>query len=178
MKEIFIFDIDGCILHSKFPDIHDNGQSKENIIKEVLTNGNKVSLFPEFIEYYEKSCKAAETIFFMTGRQKSSLGELTESQLSPLNKIKPFQMIYYPEGKSHMATNYFNWKVNQQVEIFKKYNNSELHNEGSQSKYIFKIFDDMKEYFPRIIAIADEFKIQISLKHVNSPEGWIAVIKE
>ena len=178
MKEIFIFDIDGCILHSKFPDIHDNSQSKEIVIKEVLKNGNMVRLFPEFIEYYEKNCRAAETIFFMTGRQKNSLGELTERQLSPLNRIKPFQMIYYPEGTSHIATNYFDWKVNQLVEIFKKYNNSEHHNIDSKNKYIFKIYDDMKEYFPRIITIADEFNIKISLKHVISPEGWRAAIKE
>lgn len=172
MKEIFIFDMDGCVLPSMFPNIHDNGQSREEIIKEVLENGYKTSLFLEFIEFYETHCKAAESIFFMTGRQKSDLGELTETQLSPLKEIKPFQIIFYPEGKAHVAKEYFDWKVNHLGEIFNNYINPELPNENFKDKYSFKIFDDMPDYFPRVKEIADSQGVNITLRAIKGSEDW------
>ena len=172
MKEVFIFDMDGCVLPSMFPNIHDNGQSREEMIKEVLENGIRTSLFPEFIGFYKTHCKTAESIFFMTGRQKSELGELTETQLSPLKEIKPFQIIFYPEGKAHVAKEYFDWKVNRMGEIFNNYIDPELHNENSKGKYIFKIFDDMPDYFPRIKEIAENQGLNIALQAIKGPEDW------
>ncbi len=172
MKEIFIFDMDGCVLPSMFPNIHENGHSREELINKVLENGNRTTLFPEFITFYETHCKAAESIYFMTGRQKSDLGELTETQLSSLKEIKPFQIIFYPESKSHVENEYFNWKVARMREIFNNYINTEVSNDSSKTSYSFKIFDDMPDYFPRVKEIADNLGLNITLQAINGPEDW------
>jgi len=172
MKEIFIFDMDGCVLPSMFPNIHENGQSREELIKKVLENGNRTALFPEFIDFYKTHCKAAESIYFMTGRQKSDLGEFTETQLSPLKEIKPFQIIFYPESKSHVEKEYFDWKVARMGEIFNKYINAEIDNEISKSNYSFKIFDDMSDYFPRVKEMAGNQALNITLRAIKIPDDW------
>ena len=172
MKEIFIFDMDGCVLPSMFPNIHDNGRSREELIKKVLENGDRTRLFPEFIDFYETHCKTAKSIYFMTGRQKSDLGELTATQLSPLKAIKPFQIIFYPESKSHAEKEYFDWKVARMGEIFKKYINADLGDANSKTNYSFKIFDDMPDYFPRVKEMARNQGLNITLRATKGPGDW------
>ena len=105
MKEdIYIFDIDGCIMPAIISNSEDNNHSREKTVKDSINNGQKIKLYPDFINYYKKNCERAKSIFFITGRKKSEFGSLTEVQLKPLNKIQRYQIIYYPEGKGHPAS--------------------------------------------------------------------------
>ena len=176
MKKIFIFDIDGCVLPSIFPNIHEDNQSKEKIIKNALEIGDKISLFPDFIEFYKKYCKSAESVIFITGRQKSSLGGLTETQLAPLREIKEFSLIYYPEEKSHIAKEYFDWKVNRIREILKGEIKKTVAVGVKEKRFLLKIFDDTPDYFPKIKEIADALEVSIILVPINEPDTWKSLI--
>ena len=67
MRDVYIFDIDGCIM----PPIFSNFNSKatrDNIVKEAIKNGNGVKLYSDFVKFYEKNCVQAESVYFITGR--------------------------------------------------------------------------------------------------------------
>ncbi len=176
MKEIYIFDIDDCILPAVFPNLDDNSMPREKVIKDTLEKGKYVSLFPEFMEYYEKYCKNAVSIFFLTGRQEREFSELTEMHLMPLKKIKPFQIIYYPAELSHTSKEYFEWKVKQIQEILIGKFNQELSDENLKKNFIFKIFDDITDYFPRVQEIAGSLGLNISLISIDSSKKWLTLI--
>lgn len=78
-KEIYIFDIDGCIMPPIISNFGENAEIREKTINEAIRNGHKVKLFPDFINYYKKSCKQAELMVFITGRKHSEIGKLTEN---------------------------------------------------------------------------------------------------
>ncbi len=177
MKEIHVFDIDGCVLTSQFPNISENNQSGEKGVREVLEISEKVSLFPEFLIFYENRCKVANEVIFLTGRQESEFGKLTRNQLKPLEEIRAYRIYFYPEEKSHRAKEYFDWKVVKIQEIFdsviKRANSSHI----PVNHFVFRIFDDMSDYFSRIKNIAERFNLTVSLTLINRPKDWKALIK-
>ncbi|MHA1294694.1 MAG: hypothetical protein ACTSQJ_18815 [Promethearchaeota archaeon] len=176
MKEIYIIDIDGSIMPALFSNIDENRESRDKIIKKILEKGNGIFLFPEFIEFYEKCCKHAEAVIFITGRQESEFGELTELQLKPLKNIKDFQIIYYPEQKTYKANEYFNWKIKKIQEIFNgkiiKDNNLRIVNNDT----IFRIFDDMDDYFPKLKEIVDKLNLNAVLISISDSNTWKSLI--
>jgi len=171
MREIYIFDIDGCVMPPIFSNFNSN-ETRKIIVKEVIKNGNNVNLYPVFIKFYEKYCIQSESVFFITGRKKSEFGKLTENQLQPLANIKLFQVIYYPEGKSHKIQKYFAWKVKEVKEIIKNAMKNKRFNESSNENINFNIFDDMNEYFPRIREFKDTYSVNIHLTLIDKENSW------
>jgi hypothetical protein len=169
IREVYIFDIDGCIMPPIFTNFN-NDEPRHKIVKEVIKNGNHVNLFPVFIEFYNKHCTEAESIYFITGRKASEFSNLTQQQLHMLAEIKDYHIIYYPEGKPHKIQKYFAWKVKEIKGIIEDIINKKDLNENS--KFIFKIFDDMKDYFPKVRKLADKWQIQIKLTLIKSENDW------
>ena len=172
MKEICIFDIDGCILPSIFPNLDDNSKSREKLIVDALKNIDNISLFPEFVIYYNRFCEHSESIIFITGRKESEFGELTKTQLSPLKDIKEFGIIYYPERNSYESNEYFNWKIKKILEIFNDKIFQGFSDKSSKKDHYFKIFDDMPDYFPKVEEFAKNLYIQVKLVRINKSESW------
>jgi len=171
MREVYIFDIDGCVMPPIFSNFNDN-ESRKNLVKEVIKNGNNVNLYPAFINFYEKYCIQAESVFFLTGRKKSEFGTLTENQLQSLTNIKEFHVIYYSEGNSHKIKKYFTWKANKIKEIIKNTINRKNFSLDSLENVKFNIFDDMNDYFLRIRKLEDKWHIQIYLTLVANENSW------
>ncbi|MEE9378418.1 MAG: hypothetical protein V3V33_10320 [Candidatus Lokiarchaeia archaeon] len=171
MREIYIFDIDGCVMPPIFSNFNSN-ETRKIIVKEVIKNGNNVNLYPVFMKFYEKYCIQAELVFFITGRKKSEFGILTENQLQSLANIKPFQTIYYPEGKSYKIQKYFAWKVKEVKEIIKNAMKNKKFNENSRENINFNIFDDMHEYFPKIRRFEDKWDIKTHLTMIENEHNW------
>ncbi len=171
MREIYIFDIDGCVMPPIFSNFNSN-ESRKIIVKEVLKNGNKVNSYPAFIKFFEKYCIQAELVFFITGRKKSEFGTLTENQLQSLANIKPFQTIYYPEGKSHKIKKYFTWKAKKIKDIIKNTIKNKRFNESSKEKINFNIFDDRNEFFPEIREFKDKYCVNIRLTLIDKENSW------
>jgi hypothetical protein len=147
---INIFDIDGCIMDSNhlFPKLDGSGQTPmqiEAIVTKVKQKGKRITLFPNFIKYYDKDKDALENIF-ITGRKRSHFHKLTTQQLWPLMREDNFLIIYYPETFTHTENNYIFYK-------FKTVLNYILH---FTQKYLeikprFHIFDDNIEYFSHVL---------------------------
>ncbi len=164
MKDIFLFDIDDCIMKSVFPNFQEaKGVSRELIVKTVRERGKLVILYPEFVKFYQKWGKQATEVYFITGRKNSDFGFLTESQLEPIRKYKVYITIFYPKKRQHLEHLYFNWKVNTIKKKIKQ-------NAGKD--VIIWIFDDLIEHFPKIQKIADEFKVIIQLIHIDNKDKW------
>ncbi|MHA1916225.1 MAG: hypothetical protein ACW97V_17890 [Promethearchaeota archaeon] len=162
MKEVYIFDIDGCVMEPNFPNLP-NSETQEKIVEEAIHNGNGIKLYPDFIKYYKKFCSHAESIFFVTGRKKSDFGELTEKQLKPLVKLKNFNIIYYPESKPFNLPTYFEWKLKEIKKILKS---------SLTENYTFYIFDDMDDHFPKLRKIAKKYDIRLQLKVIENEMSW------
>ncbi len=177
MKEICIFDIDGCILQSMFPNLDDNIKSREKLIVEALKKIDDISLFPEFVIYYKRFCEHSESIFFITGRRESEFGELTKMQLSPLKNIKEFRIIYYPEENSYESKEYFNWKIEKIQKIFNDKLFQGFGDKSSKKNLYFKIFDDMPDYFPKVEDLAKNLDIQVKLVRIIKSESWSSLLK-
>jgi len=171
MREVYIFDIDGCVMPSIFSNFNSK-ESREYIVKEVIKNGMRVNLYPDFIKFYEKYCAQAESVFFITGRKENEFRKLTEDQLQPLSFINPFQVIYYPEGKSHKSRKYFAWKVKKIRIVIKKTIKDEKLNNTSKENINFYIFDDMNEYFLKIREFKDRYKVNVHLTLIDSENAW------
>ena len=161
MREVYIFDIDGCIMAPIFPESN-NEETREKIVGDAVHNGNGLKLFPDFVKYYRKYCVQAESIFFITGRKRSEFGRLTDNHLRPLVDIKPFKVIYYPEAKSYKIRKYLNWKAKTIKTIIK----------STTNKMHFNIFDDMNEYFSKIRKFGDNRDTQIHLTMIENENSW------
>jgi len=135
---------------------------------DAVQNGNGIKLFPDFVKYYKKNCILAESIYFITGRKESEFGELTDKQLQPLLNLKKFDIIYYPESKLHKIQEYFDWKVKEIKGIIEK---------SSRGNLIFKIFDDMSEYFPKLRNFADRQDIQLHLELIETETSWSQLLQ-
>ena len=171
MREVYIFDIDGCVMSPIFPDFN-NDETREKIVGDAVHNGNGIKLFPDFVKYYKKYSIQAESIFFITGRKKSEFGRLTEVHLRPLVDIKPFKVIYYPEAKPHKIRKYFNWKTKSIKEIIKDTTNRKNFNISTKENFTFNIFDDMNDYFSKIRKFGDKRNIQIHLTMIENENSW------
>ena len=171
MKEVYIFDIDGCIMPPIFSDFNNN-ESREKVVKEVINNGNNVVLFPDFIKFYEKYCKNAESVFFITGRKSGEFGKLTENQLKSLSNVRKFHIIYYPERKPHKIKKYFSWKVKKIKEIMRNIVRRKDLGDNSDKNIKFNIFDDMNDYFSKITDYADNIGVQAHLSLIDNENSW------
>ena len=173
-EEIYIFDIDGCIMPPIISNFDDDDKSREKTVNEILKNGSKIKLYTDFIKYYKKNCIKAESVVFITGRKKSEFGKLTESHLKPLNKIKRYQIIYYPERKPLESDVYFEWKVKKIQEIINM--NGKNQDIDYNKRIFFKIFDDMDEYFLMLKKFSEKFRLKAKLFLINEGEGWNSLI--
>ncbi len=171
MREVYIFDIDGCVMPPIFSDFT-NDETREKIVGDAVHNGNGIKLFPDFVKYYKRYCVQAESILFITGRKKSEFGRLTNKQLHPLVNIKKFNVKYYPEAKSHKIRNYFNWKAKSIKAIIKSTNNKKHFNISLKKNFTFNIFDDMNNYFSKIRKFGDKQDIQIHFKLIEDENSW------
>ena len=171
MREVYIFDIDGCVMAPIFSNF-EKDEPREKIVGEAVHNGNGIKLFPDFVNYYRNCCVKAESIFFITGRKKSEFGSLTDKHLRPLVEIKRFNVIYYPEAKSHKKRKYFNWKAKRVKEIIKNINNEKLFNTPNRENLVFNIFDDLNNYFQKIRKFGDKRDIQIHLTLIENENNW------
>ncbi len=171
MREVYIFDIDGCVMPPIFSDF-DNNETREKIVGDAVHNGNGIKLFPDFIKYYKKYCIQAESIFFITGRKRSEFGKLTDNQLRPLVDIKTFNVIYYPEAKPHKISKYFDWKAKNIKVIIKDTTKRKHFNISKKKKFTFNIFDDMNDYFSKIRKFGDKRNIQIHLTMIENENSW------
>jgi len=169
-EDIYIFDIDGCVMPPIISDFNDNHTSRKETIKEVINNGHTIKLYPDFIKYYKRNCKRSESVIFITGRKKSEFGKLTESQLKPLNKIKRYQIIFYPERNPHESDVYFEWKIKKVQELID--NNGKNQIKDYSKLHSFKIFDDMDDYFPKIKELSEIFGVRIKLYLINGKNSW------
>ena len=161
MREVYIFDIDGCIMAPIFPESN-NEETREKVVGDAVHNGNGLKLFPDFVKYYRKHCVQAESIFFITGRKKSEFGRLTDNHLRPLVNIKPFKVKYYPEAKSYKIRIYLNWKAKTIKTIIK----------STTNKMHFNIFDDMNDYFSKIRKFGDNRDSKIHLTMIENENSW------
>jgi len=171
MREVYIFDIDGCVMSPIFSDFN-NDETREKLVGDAVHNGNGIKLFPDFIKYYKKYCIQAESIFFITGRKRSEFGKLTDNQLRPLVDIKTFNVIYYPETKAHKIRKYFDWKIKSIKEIIKYTTNGKHFNISTKENFTFNIFDDMNDYFSKIRKSGDKRDIQIHFKLIEDEDSW------
>jgi len=171
MKDVYIFDIDGCVMHPIFSNFT-NDETREKIVGDAVHNGNSIKLFPDFVKYYNEYCVQAESIYFITGRKESEFGKLTNIHLRPLADIKPFKVIYYPEAKPHKIRKYFKWKAKRIKAIIKNTNYKKDFNIPTKENFTFNIFDDMNEYFSKIRKFGDKRNIQIHLTMIKRENSW------
>jgi len=176
MREVYIFDIDGCVMTPIFSNF-EKDEAREKIVGEAVYNGNGIKLFPDFVNYYRKYCVQAELIYFITGRKKSEFGSLTNKQLHPLVDIKRFNVIYYPETKSHKKRKYFAWKAKIIKDIIKDTYNKEQFGISNKENYIFNIFDDLNNYFPKIRKFGEKQNIQIHLALIENENNWNQILQ-
>ncbi len=173
-EEIYIFDIDDCIMPAIISNSEDNNHSREQTVKESISNGHKIKLYPDFINYYKQHCERAKLVFFITGRKKSEFGSLTEFQLKPLDRIKRYQIIYYPEGKGHQTDEYFEWKIKKIEEILENNAKYQLNKSNNDKNDLsVKIFDDMNDYFSKVEDLAKKFEIKIKFHLIKGEKSWI-----
>ncbi|MBA7632500.1 hypothetical protein ES703_40046 [subsurface metagenome] len=171
MREVYIFDIDGCVMSPIFSDFNNN-ETREKIVGDAVHNGNGIKLFPDFIKFYKKNCIQAESIFFITGRKKCEFGKLTDNQLRLLVNINPFKVIYYPEAKPHKIRKYLNWKAKRIKAIIKGTTNKKHFNISTKQNFIFNIFDDMNDYFSKVRKFEEKRYIQIHLTLIENENSW------
>ena len=169
-EEIYIFDIDGCIMPPIISNFNDDDKSREKTVNEIVSNGSKIKLYTEFVKYYKKNCRKAESVVFITGRKKSEFGKLTESQLKPLDDTKRYRIIYYPERITHEPNEYFEWKIKNIKELINA-NGRNQYNDYSKVRF-FKIFDDMDEYFPKIKELSEIFGVKVKFYFINGKNSW------
>lgn len=164
MGDIFIFDIDGCIMPNVFPIIKDAKNENETINHEILNKASKLSLFPEFIKFYKRNCVKSLAVYFLTGRKKKYYKQLTEKQLEPIKSYKNYLIEYFPDDKPYTLKKYFKWKANSIKHIM---------NQWTQDFVRFHIYDDLKELFPIIFQeISPKIK-DYNCKLIQKQTDWI-----
>ena len=167
MKKIHIFDIDGTILPSLFPNIQKSDKSMDQIINDVLERSSEVDIYPEFINYYSLYCTNSTENVFLTGRQEKPFGNLTHSQLSPLKELSPFQVIFYPEENIYSLKQYFSWKLQEIQSLFLKYHALDHY---EQVKFI--VYDDMTAHFNNLKKLSDNLRINLTLRSIRNSNDW------
>jgi hypothetical protein len=172
--DIFLLDIDGCIIKAVFPNFMEaKGISKELIIKNVLAKSKNIILYPFFYKFYEKWIKRSRAVYFITGRKESEFGDLTKNQLQPINKIKESQILFYPEENSYSTYNnqelYFSWKIRTLISIISKY---------KKENNIFWVFDDLSDHFEILKKILKDNDIKCRFFHIKDKQNWFYYLNE
>ena len=157
-SNVFIFDIDGCIMPNVF-------SLKEKTSVHALS---LLSLYPEFFEFYKQCCSGSLAIYFLTGRKQAEHGEITEEQLKPLRNHEEFIIMYYPEGKSHIPEEYFQWKADSIKAIINRWDDGTVK---------FNVYDDLEGLFPilrrKVSQRLNNYRIQL----IQSKTDWNKEIK-
>jgi len=167
MGDVFIFDIDGCIMPNIFPLIKDTQMEDNRITQDILKKASNISLFPEFIEFYKQNCAKCLAVYFITGRKRKYYGKITESQLQPLKNYKNYIIKYFPDNKSHILNEYFQWKA----KIIKN-----IMNQWSQDSARFHIYDDLEDLFPIIFEKISATSKDYKCKLIQEQGDWIHYI--
>lgn len=141
MGQIFIFDIDGCIMPNIFPLNKETKKDDDSLNQKLVKRASDISLFPEFIEFYKKNCVESLAVYFITGRKQKYYGEITESQLKPLKLYKNYIIKHFPDNKPHILKEYFHWKAKTIKDIM---------NQWSQDSVRFHMYDDLEDLCPII----------------------------
>jgi hypothetical protein len=169
-EEIYIFDIDGCIMPPIISNLDENKRSREQNVNEIVSRGHKIKLFPEFVDYFQKRCKDAKLVIFLTGRKKSEFGKLTKSHLKTLNTIRRHRIIFYPERNSHKPDEYFEWKIRNIRALINI--NGKHQNKGKKKKLLFKIFDDMDGYFAELKELSKNMGAKLEFYAIDGKTNW------
>jgi len=159
-----IFDIDGCIMPSIFPNIGEDAN-----IPEINQNGYSVELYPNFLEYYDSTAKHTLHNIMLTGRKAHHFKQLTEYQLHPIENYTVFrEPIYYEKHRNHTAEEYYSFKFYVITDLI-------LHLHQKYENIVIRIFDDDIAYYERIVeAIAKQENphYRIILYKIQSNEDW------
>jgi len=136
-RNMFIFDIDGCIMPSLFPNLKaQDPEERDALIKKVIQKGVGMKPYSSFSRFLKNNVRHDDLIYFVTGRQESSFGNLTRHQLVKyiyLTKTLP-EIIFYPEHGTYEEKSYLKWK-------------HETIRDLLQIGYFHHVFDDMNGYF-------------------------------
>lgn len=164
-RKIYIFDIDGCILPSIFPNL-----SKKVSIEEIRKKMRLISVYKSFIEFYKYISNRPEIKkIFITGRKAKNFKNETINQLKPL-EITQNQIIFYPNRYSYSKIRYFTFKI---YNILKIALNNKRYSE-------IIIFDDICGYFNKLLRKAEIMNnITLKLNCVKEPEDyWLKRVLE
>jgi len=164
MGDVFIFDIDGCIMPNIFPLIKDTQMEDDRITQDILKKASNISLFPEFIEFYKQNCAKCLAVYFITGRKRKYYEKITESQLQPLKNYKNYIIKYFPDNKPHILKEYFHWKAKTIKNIM---------NQWSKSSVRFHIYDDLEELFHLITKEVPPIVRNYNCKLIQEQGDWI-----
>lgn len=161
-EKIYIFDIDGCIMPSLFPNtFFNNLEEKEALVKKVNEEGWNVLPCNEFLQYFINIYEEAFKIFFLTGRQKENFYSLTIHQL---RRIDYDDITFFQDGGISQDA-YLKYKTNYFYKLFEEY--------GMDKEYF--IFDDHNDYFQVVFfsAIIRDPDAKIHFYEINKATDWI-----
>jgi len=137
MTDIYIFDIDGCIMPNRFQNFTEDSDNSDIFKNDIKDEVARLSIFPEFVEFYKHNCVNSLAVYFITGRKRKEYSKVTEQQLSSLRKFKQYSLKYYPDDKSHIKKDYFIWKFDMISNIISQYRHI------SENFYIYDDFKDI-----------------------------------
>lgn len=166
-KDMFIIDIDNCIMESVFP----NTNQEVKDIEGIINKSKGITIYKEFIDIFNTAFYKAKEIFFLTSRKESEYGELTKKQLAPLNvfrtlssKYPPLKIIFYPEDLTHETNIYDTYKLEKSKDLIYRFN-------GLYEW--FHIIDDMIRYYEPLFAWKEEHEHSCKLYQIKQPLDWI-----
>ena len=163
MADIYIFDIDGCIMPNLFQNFTEAMDISENLNYKFEDNITNLRIFPEFVDFYKRNCSNSLAVYFITGRKQAEYGTITELQLYPLKKYKNFFLEFYPEDKSHFKKEYFDWKyyiINGIIDYY---------NRDSENIHIYDDFEDIIIKLMEISALNQKIHCNLIQKQTD----WI-----
>ncbi|GAG69306.1 unnamed protein product, partial [marine sediment metagenome] len=155
---IHIFDIDGCITTSFFPNIE-----KIVDIQETKLILSSAKLFFFFKIYFSSIPKDNLTkVYFLTGRKTEYYREETINLLSELG-VKEDQIIFYPNNYTYSRLRYFTFKTYNCLRIILK----------DKKKSKVYIYDDLPDYFPKLRKILkNQEYFNVSYYEIRDQIDW------
>ena len=168
MGNIFIFDIDGCIMPDIFPNIKEVKNDNKAINHEIKKKSSSISLFPEFIEFYKSNCLESLAVYFLTGRKQKYYGKITETQLKPIKIFKDYIIKYFPDNRALILEEYLQWKAK---------NIKDIMNQWFQDSVRFHIYDDLNDLFLRISREISPILREYNFKLIRKQADWVHKVK-